>query len=943
MSDRLGTAQWQSQAVVSQRYPFSKGKFWLGRAEDDTAIGYSDDRHICVVSGTRGGKGTSLIVNNLCFWPGSAVVIDPKGENATVTAARRGQGSEHCVGMGQDVHVLDPFKTAHVDERYRSSFNPLDELDPADDETIDKAIRLANALVVVNEKSPDPVWDESARTMLQGIILHVLTSASFLDEERNLVTVRKLILRGEWRVEEALRDEGHAEIDDPHMLLWKAMKINPAFDGKIAGIGSEFRFMMASSTKTYLGVFRSISQHTEFLDSPPMRRILEKSDFRLADLKTRPQGVTLYLSLPQDYMETHYRWLRMMVTLTTSAMQSVRGKPATGYPVLMVLDEFAGLKRMASIENAVAQIAGFGVKLLFVLQSLEQLQAVYDKNWETFLSNAGVKVFFSVEDHFTREYVSKLAGETEITRNLHSSNESQSENESYAESRSHGETLSKSTTRGTSKSATKGASFSRAAGVSRSANQSRTDGVNQSRSSTDTFGTNETLGWSSGTSNNLGELSFGMNSSSSSSRGNSRSASRGVSEGTSASVSRGLTDGTNRSDTRGTSNSHTIGTSESETVSRSETNSVSYTTTQGTSRTKGTGTNETIHRRPLIQPDEVGRFFTRIDDESQPQYPGFALVMMTGADPMAVRRTHYFEDVQFIDCFSPHPDHKFRPAVARRFQASYARPLIEELEAAMNGKRLTISQWLVQPGTVTDPNQVVARIERVPPDNRTVCLRVPYYGKVSETAETSANRLATGEYAIPGQTFFEIKSYQDSLADDQGAAFNELLNACIALRKLPKPKPLKQKKDDLGPVGKAVWAVSFGTALVFAVLLFIVLIGEVVSLFHDGEFLNPYMHFGQIVDMTGCVALVISVFAVWETSKKNWRRYLGFNIILWLVLALLLVVRIETAALWQHRQFIDPLQNPTIFWEAYGVVAFCMILAPLWDFTYERRRRRKQR
>ena len=76
---------------VSQKYPFTEGKFWLGRAEDATAIGYRDDRHICVVSGTRGGKGTSIIVNNLCFWPGSAVVVDPKGENATVTAARRGR------------------------------------------------------------------------------------------------------------------------------------------------------------------------------------------------------------------------------------------------------------------------------------------------------------------------------------------------------------------------------------------------------------------------------------------------------------------------------------------------------------------------------------------------------------------------------------------------------------------------------------------------------------------------------------------------------------------------------------------------------------------------------------------------------------------------------------------------------------------------------------
>ena len=60
----------------------------------------------------------------------------------------------------------------------------------------------------------------------------------------------------------------------------------------------------------------------------------------------------------------------------------------------MVLDEFAGLKRMEVIENAVAQIAGYGVKLFFVLQSLEQLKAVYKDNWETFLCQ------FRAEDIF---------------------------------------------------------------------------------------------------------------------------------------------------------------------------------------------------------------------------------------------------------------------------------------------------------------------------------------------------------------------------------------------------------------------------------------------------------------------------------------------------------------------------------------------------------------
>jgi type IV secretory pathway TraG/TraD family ATPase VirD4 len=148
MSDRLGNARWEDQAFVAQTYRYAPATFWLGRAEDLTGIGYRDDRHICLVSGSRGGKGTSIIINNLCFWPGSAVVIDPKGENATVTAARRGQGGAHCEGLGQAVHVLDPFKAAQVDDSYRSAFNPLDALDPQAEESIDEASRLANALVV---------------------------------------------------------------------------------------------------------------------------------------------------------------------------------------------------------------------------------------------------------------------------------------------------------------------------------------------------------------------------------------------------------------------------------------------------------------------------------------------------------------------------------------------------------------------------------------------------------------------------------------------------------------------------------------------------------------------------------------------------------------------------------------------------------------------------
>jgi type IV secretory pathway TraG/TraD family ATPase VirD4 len=776
MSDRLGSAQWEPQPAVSRQYPFAEGKFWLGRAEDDSPIGYRDDRHICLVSGSRGGKGTSVILNNLCFWPGSAVVVDPKGENATVTAARRGQGSEHCSGMGQAVHVLDPFEAAIVDDCYRSSFNPLDALDPERDETIDEATRLANAIVVVKDDAHEPFWDESARAMVRGLILHVLTAPHFTDDERNLITVRNLIVRGEWQIFAAIREQGHAEekIDPPHLLLWRAMERNPAYDGLVAGVGSRFRNMMKSSEKTFDGILQNVDVNTEFLDSPGMRRCLAKSDFKLSELKTRPEGMTLYLSLPQRYMETHYRWLRMMVGLTTTEMELTRGQPATGHPVLMVLDEFAGLKRMTAIENAVAQIAGYGVKLFFVLQSLEQLKGTYKDHWETFLSNAGVKIFFSVEDHFTREYVSKLAGETEIIRELHSTNESQAESESRAEGRSESQSRSQSTTKGVSSSVSK----SKTDGVNQSRSRSETTGVNQSDTTGSSRGFTANSAWGRMTpiKNSPGEYSYEVWKDTGYSRTWGTSQSR--STGTSQSTTNGTTDGTSTS----WGSSETRGQSLSETAGISDTTGTSQTYTQGTSRTTGTGRSESVHRRPLIQPDEVGRLFTRIDDKTHPAYPGLALVIVTGSNPLMVRRSQYFEDPLFIDCFSPHPDHEFLPA--RCHTVAGIRPLIETLEAHMlpNGtgeKRLTIMRWLIEPGKSTTAGEAAARIEKVPPDNRTVFIHSPHTGKVAETA-AAQNRLAPGEYAIPDGALFTVKSYSGSGTNiDPFAELRLAAQACL--------------------------------------------------------------------------------------------------------------------------------------------------------------------
>jgi hypothetical protein len=147
------------------------------------------------------------------------------------------------------------------------------------------------------------------------------------------------------------------------------------------------------------------------------------------------------------------------------------------------------------------------------------------------------------------------------------------------------------------------------------------------------------------------QQSDGRSWSKSETEGESRGWNEGRSEGSSRGSSRSRTDGT--SETYGSSQSETegatYGTSRSETVG----------TTRGTSQSRTSGAGETIHKRALVTPDEIGQLFARIDDRAHQAYPGLALVVISGARPGALRRVNYYEDLQFAGLFDPHPDHPF--------------------------------------------------------------------------------------------------------------------------------------------------------------------------------------------------------------------------------------------------------------------------------------------
>lgn len=436
----LGTAGWRVFAPGTAPR-FQAGDFWVGRLPTGEKLGVGDDRHVLITGGTRGGNGTSIIIPNLCLWPGSVVVLDPKGENAMVTARRRGRGSPHCVGMKQQVWLLDPLGEVHTAQDdfadIRTGYNPLDALDAAGIEAVDEAGRIAEALVV-SESSNDPFWEESARALLKGVILHVASYRDYANR-RNLLTVRSLLARGKAELRRLIAmNDAKGKAPSAHQLLFEEMARNPAYGGAVAGAGEWFSALAQDGERTFVSVMQVVRTNTEFIEGGVMRETLAHSGFSLKELKTAPRGASLYLCLPQRYMETHYRWLRMMVTLIVGEMERTPGQAENGHRLLMMLDEFAALRRMRVVENAAAQLAGFGVKMVFVVQTLAQLKDVYRDNWETLVANAGTRIFFCNDDQFTRDYASRLVGETETVREGRSNNttKGRSWNESQTQSRS---------------------------------------------------------------------------------------------------------------------------------------------------------------------------------------------------------------------------------------------------------------------------------------------------------------------------------------------------------------------------------------------------------------------------------------------------------------------------------------------------------------------------
>ena len=359
---------------------------------------YAGENHLFTVGKPGTGKGTTAIVPALLQYPGSCIVIDPKGQNVSITARARGL-------LGHKVYILNPFnvlpdhlnaKGEHV--KNLAGFNPLDRIKTDSDSFVADVRSLGQALII--DQGKESHWPDAARELVAALIMHVCIKYDSDNKiRRNLGEVRALLSLPVEKKDEGGKEKGFVALmhemsnSDFPPLAQKAGQFSEGTD-EIKSIISTARTQLA------------------FLDDPAICKALASSDFRFADLKR--QKITVYLVLPFKQMEAQGRWLRLLIT---SALEELTDEPRPGDGrVLFMLDEFAQLGRLKAIERALALVRGYGVQLWPFVQDLPQLKSVYPDRWESFLSSAGVAQFFTPNDKMTADYMSERCGLRLTTR-----------------------------------------------------------------------------------------------------------------------------------------------------------------------------------------------------------------------------------------------------------------------------------------------------------------------------------------------------------------------------------------------------------------------------------------------------------------------------------------------------------------------------------------------
>ena len=389
------------QQLTGQQKPASGGVYvgaWLDKKGVTHYLRHNGAEHVLCYAPTRSGKGVGLVIPTLLSWEHSAVITDLKGELWALTSGWRQKYARNKVLR---------FEPAALSGGVY--WNALDEIRLATEYEVGDVQNLATLLVDPDGKGLATHWQKTAQALLVGVILHVLYKAQQEGTDATLPAV----------------DDMLSNPDRESAELWMEMVTYEHVYGKNhPTVGAAARDMLDRPDEEAGSVLSTAKSYLALYRDPVVRRNVSKSEFRIKDLMNFETPVSLYIvTHPNDKARLRPLvrvLINMIVRLLADKMDFVNGQPKAHYNhrLLMLLDEFPSLGKLEILQEALAFIAGYGIKCYLICQDINQLKSRetgYGHD-ESITSNCHVQSAFPPNRVETAEHLSKLTGQTTVAK-----------------------------------------------------------------------------------------------------------------------------------------------------------------------------------------------------------------------------------------------------------------------------------------------------------------------------------------------------------------------------------------------------------------------------------------------------------------------------------------------------------------------------------------------
>lgn len=340
------------------------GQHYIGRKEEG-------EGHIVCFGGSGLGKSACIAIPSLYTWDGALLAIDIKGELSENAPYRHNN------------YVLDPFDPSSY------GYNPFEVLDNYTDEDIVHGIQdIVYAILPGNPKSDvnTDYWANNARSYLSGMYLWAYK------RNKSFTEINEMICS--MTAKELLKE----------VALSHDLPVVMRFLGGYINMNDKTLDCIVSTAKTAVELYAVDGSIQNVMN----RRKTIQPGMLL-------EGGRIFIKIPEEMIDPWRTFLNMIVNqfLRESAKFPDKG----GQRILFLIDEFARLGRIRSIEDSMTTLRSKGITICLLTQSISQIDAIYGlEHRRIIMDNAAYTLVLSARDPASAEEISKMIGKDWFTK-----------------------------------------------------------------------------------------------------------------------------------------------------------------------------------------------------------------------------------------------------------------------------------------------------------------------------------------------------------------------------------------------------------------------------------------------------------------------------------------------------------------------------------------------